>query len=307
MSAKDPTSPGITGTQNAALMRYATYASVSVACVLILMKMTAFLITDSVALLTSLIDSVLDSLASVINLIAVRHAVTPADREHRFGHGKAEPLAGLGQAAFISGSSIFLIVESINRLLHPVAVQHGTIGITVMLISLLMTVALLAYQRYVIRKTNSLAIRADSLHYLSDITLNISVIAALILSVHLRWIAADPVFALGIAAFILFSAQKIARQSLDQLMDRELPDSERQKIMEICRRHPEVGDIHDLRTRMSGQRRFIQLHLEMDGDLSLVCAHAIADAVELDLTLEFPEADIIIHEDPKGLEEPGTR
>lgn len=290
--------------KNATLMRRATYASVSVALALIIIKFMAFLLTGSVALLSSLIDSVLDSLASVLNLIAVRHALSPADEEHRFGHGKAEPLAGLGQAAFIMGSSLFLIFEAINRFVHPQQIQHGNIGIMVMLVSLVATILLVMYQQYVVKQTGSIAIKADSIHYLSDITLNIGVIIALLLSSYTGWSMADPVAALLIAFYIIYSAWKIVRQSLDQLMDKELSDEDREKIKNIVVEHPGVISQHELRTRASGKDIFIQTHVEMDGDISLMQAHHIADEVEAKLQAAFPNADIIIHQDPAGLEEP---
>ncbi len=286
------------------LMSRATYASVSVALTLIVIKLIAYVLTGSVALLSSLIDSVLDAFASGINLFAVRHALTPADREHRFGHGKAEPLASLGQAAFITGSSLFLIFEAFNRLVNPVPIQHGMVGIAVILVSLILTIILVLYQKHVVRKTSSLAVKADSIHYLSDISLNLSVIAALVLSIYFDWRLADPLFALGIAVYIIYSAWQIAVHALHQLMDRELPDEDREIIRAIVRQHPEVIDLHELRTRASGMDVFIQLHLEMDGGISLNDAHAIADEVEKEILNEFPQADVIIHEDPAGLMEP---
>lgn len=283
-------------------MRSATYASVSIAVILILIKIFAYVFTGSVALLSSLIDSILDSFASILNLIAVRHALTPADREHRFGHGKAEALAGLGQAAFITGSSIFLVFEALNRILYPRPIEHGQVGILIILISLALTIVLVLYQRYVIKHTSSLAIQADSIHYFSDITLNASVIIALVLSTSFDLPTADPVFALGIAGYIIYSVWAIIRNAFNQLMDRELPEQDREKIIRIAKAHPEVKDLHELRTRASGKDVFIQMHLEMDGDIPLITAHAIADEVEMELNAEFPNADIIIHQDPAGVE-----
>ena len=283
-------------------MRSATYASVSVALILILIKIFAYILTGSVALLSSLIDSVLDSFASILNLVAVRHALTPADREHRFGHGKAEALAGLGQAAFITGSSIFLVFEALNRLINPRPIEHGMIGIVVITISLALTIALVFYQRYVIRHTGSLAIEADSIHYLSDVILNISVIIALVSSAYFNWQAADPIFALCIAGYIIYSASTIIKNAFNQLMDRELPEADREKIIRIAMNHPEVSDLHELRTRSSGKDVFIQMHLEMDGNIPLITAHAIADEVERELSAVYPNADIIIHQDPAGFE-----
>ncbi len=283
-------------------MRRATYASVCVAFALISIKFIAFILTGSVALLSSLIDSVLDSLASVLNLIAVRHALSPADKEHRFGHGKAEPLAGLGQAAFVMGSSLFLIFEAINRFVHPQVIEHGNIGILVMLVSLFATISLVAYQRHVVEQTGSIAIQADSIHYFSDIAVNVGVILALFMSSYMNWTLADPVVAMAIAFYIIYSAWKIVKQSLDQLMDRELSDEERERIKTIVIGQPGVISLHELRTRASGKDIFIQTHLEMEGEISLNEAHRISDEVEEKLQAAFPNADIIIHQDPVGLE-----
>ncbi|MFT5133334.1 MAG: ferrous-iron efflux pump FieF [Gammaproteobacteria bacterium] len=284
--------------KNAVLMRRATYASLTVAFVLIAIKFVAYLMTGSVALLSSLIDSVLDSLASILNFVAVRHALEPADEEHRFGHGKAEPLAGLGQAAFIMGSSLFLIFEAINRFVNPQQIEHGSVGVVVMLISLVVTIVLVLYQGHVVKQTGSIAIKADSIHYLSDITLNIGVIIALLISSYTDWVMADPIAALLIAIYIIYSAWKIVKQSLDQLMDRELSDEDREKIKAIATAHPAVSSLHELRTRASGKDIFIQTHLDMDGEISLNEAHKIADEVEEKLQAAFPNADVIIHQDP---------
>jgi ferrous-iron efflux pump FieF len=241
---------------------------------------------------------VLDSLASIVNFLAVRHALTPADKEHRFGHGKAEPLAGLGQAAFIAGSSLLLLFEAVKRLANPVPVEHGAVGIAVMVISLALTLALVTYQRHVVRRTGSLAVSADALHYASDIVLNASVIIAIMLSTHLGWDLADPLFGIAIAGYIVHAAWRIARDALDQLMDRELPDEDRRNITEICLRHAGVRDIHELRTRASGRDIFIQLHLVLQGDMPLATAHRISEDVQRDLLAAYPGADVIIHEDP---------
>jgi ferrous-iron efflux pump FieF len=285
------------------LMRQATRAAVAVALLLIVLKLGAWMMTGSVSLLSSLADSAMDALASLINLFAVRHALQPADSEHRFGHGKAEPLAGLGQAAFICASGIFLIHEGVDRLLSPRAIEQGAVGIGVMVFSIAVTAALVAYQRSVARRTDSLAIRADSVHYATDILVNGGVIVSLLLVMFLDWGMADPIVALIIAGFILFSAARIARQSLNHLMDRELPDAERERIKEIALGHPSVIECHDLKTRAAGLNSFIQLHISMDGGLSLNAAHEISDAVELDILAAFPHAEVIIHADPEGVEE----
>jgi ferrous-iron efflux pump FieF len=286
------------------LMRVATCASMAVAFLLIVAKTLAWLITDSVSVLSSLLDSLLDLAASTVNFLAVRHALTPADREHRFGHGKAEPLAGLAQAAFITGSAVLLGLEAVHRLAQPQPIVHGEIGIAVMVASIVVTLLLVAFQRHVVRVSGSVAIGADALHYRSDVILNGSVIVSILLSKELGWPAADPLFGLAIAAYILYSAWNIVRASLDRLMDRELPDRDRVLIREIALRHPEIRAVHDLRTRSSGLDVFIQIHLEMDGGMSLARSHEISDDVERSILDAFPNAEVIIHQDPAGLAEP---
>jgi ferrous-iron efflux pump FieF len=287
--------------RDARLLRLASLASVVVAVILIIVKFGAFLQTGSVSLLSTLFDSALDAGASIVNLIAIRQALVPADAEHRFGHGKAEPLAGLVQVAFILGSSVVVLVEVVNRFLDPQPVQAPEIGIGVMLISMAVTIGLVAWQRYVVRKTGSIAVRADSAHYASDFVVNASVIVALVLSAWFGWWWIDPAIGLVIALFIAWAAIRIGREALDMLMDREMDEAERSRIKEIVRGHPKVLNLHDLRTRAAGRDRFIQFHLEMDGGLSLIDAHGIAEAVEADIRNAFPEAEVIIHQDPAGV------
>lgn len=296
-------SHGRPGAQAARLMRNATYASVGVAGTLILVKLGAWLVTDSVALLSTLIDSLLDAAASVVNLFAVRHALTPPDREHRFGHGKAEPLAALAQSAFIAGSAIFLIIEAGQRLIEPREVSHSDIGIGVMVFAIVVTFALTRFQAYVVRKTGSVAIKADSLHYVGDVLVNGAVIIALLLGSQLGWTLADPLFGIAIAIYIVKTAWQIASGAFDMLMDRELPEEERRRIKEIVIEHPKVTGMHDLRTRASGSQAFIQIHVEMDGELTLYAAHIVADEVEAALHKVYPGAEVIIHQDPHGIEE----
>lgn len=295
--------PGALDPGAARLMRLATYASVAVACTLILAKLAAWLATDSVSMLSTLLDSLLDAAASMVNLVAVHHALTPADREHRFGHGKAEPLAALGQSTFIAGSAVLLIVEVARRLWRPQALENGELGILVMLGSILLTAILVLFQRHVVRKTGSLAISADRLHYIGDVVVNGGVILALVLTKALGWTLIDPIFGGIVAVYILYIAWSIARSSLDMLMDRELPDEERQRIRGIALAQPQVKALHELRTRASGPSIFIQFHLEMDGGMSLYEAHRVADQVEGEILAAYPGAEVIIHEDPTGIVE----
>ena len=287
-------------------MRRATYASVGVAAVLIAVKFAAWLLTGSVSLLSTLIDSLLDLTASLVNLVAVRHALTPPDREHRFGHGKAEPLAALAQSTFIAGSAIFIVIEAGRRLYDPQPVLRGDVGVGVMLFAIVVTFALTRFQAYVVRKTGSMAIKADSLHYFTDVLVNGAVIVAFLLVSQLGWTAADPLIGLAIAGYILKSAWAIAKSAYDMLMDRELPNEARERIKQIIMSHAEITALHDLRTRASGPLTFIQVHVEMDGDMSLFAAHAVADAVETELHDAFPGSEVIIHQDPQGIAESRT-
>ncbi|MBV9523544.1 MAG: cation diffusion facilitator family transporter [Alphaproteobacteria bacterium] len=286
------------------MMKRATYASVAVASLLIAAKLIAWLLTGSVSVLSSLLDSGLDAAASLVNLLAIRTAVTPADREHRFGHGKAEPLAGLGQSAFIAGSAALLFIEALGRIRNPAPLDAAPIGIGVMVFSIVATILLIRYQRRVIKQTGSVAIGADELHYRGDLILNLTVILSLVLSSTFGWHFTDPVFGAGIALWIVYSAWQIARGSLTQLMDREIPDADRARIRAIATAHEEVRAVHDLRTRAAGPTAFIQLHLEMDGGMTLARAHAVSDEVEAGLLEAFPNAEVMIHQDPAGIEEP---
>ncbi len=280
-------------------MRRATVLAVAASGLMIIIKLLAYLMTGSVAVLSSLVDSMVDLFASGINLLAVRVALQPPDREHRFGHGKAEPLAGMVQSAFITGSGLFLLLEVFNRLLQPRSLEYINVGVGVMLVSILITVILVYYQRRVISSTGSVAISADSLHYSSDILVNLGVILAMLLDWLLDWSWADPVIALIIAGYIFYFAWTIARQSLDQLMDRELSDEDRERIKSLVLSHTRVHDLHELRTRSSGLNQFIQLHLVLEPNMSLQEAHDIAAHVQRQLQAAFPQADIIIHQDPR--------
>lgn len=285
------------------LMRAATYASVSVAVTLIVVKFFAYLSTDSVSLLSTLVDSILDAGASMINLIAVHYALQPADKEHRFGHGKAEPLAGLGQSGFIFASALFLIYETVKRFIEPHPIENTEMGVIVMFVSIVLTFGLVLFQRYVVRKTQSVAVSADSLHYTTDILVNLGVIVALVVSNLTDWLWFDPLIAGVIAVYILWSVREIATDAMNLLMDHEFPEEERTKIGEIVMQHPKSMGMHDLRTRSSGPHKFIQLHLVLDADMKLRDSHDIADEVEAALSKEFPDAEILIHQDPHDVVE----
>lgn len=288
------------------MMRRAAKAAVAVAGFLILLKAVAYVMTDSIAMLASLADSGLDLIGSTINLLAVSQSLTPADREHRFGHGKAEPLAGLAQGAFIAGSATFLVIESISRVITPHPIGHGMIGIAVMGVSIVAVLALVAFQRITVTRTGSLAIGADFLHYLGDLLTNVGVMVGIVLSTRFGMLVADPVVGFIVASVLASGAWHVFRQSYDQLMDRELPENDRDRIKSIVLGHHAVRSLHDLRTRAAGLATFIQLHIELDPALSLTRAHEVSDAVEADIQTAFPNAEVIIHQDPAGLEKPAA-
>ncbi|MCP5410598.1 MAG: cation diffusion facilitator family transporter [Alphaproteobacteria bacterium] len=286
------------------LMRRAAWASVSVAVVLVAIKAAAYFASHSVAMLASMADSALDLFTSSLNLFAIRQALTPADAEHRFGHGKAEPLAGLAQAAFIAASALFLVIQAVGRIMEPEDIENSIPALVVMFISIALTIVLVLYQRHVINRTGSLAIQSDHTHYASDLATNLGVVLALVLATWLGWTLADPIIALGVSGVMLWGAVGVGHTSFNQLMDHELPDAERAKIRDIVLAHKDVLNLHDLRTREAGLSIFIQVHIEMDPSMRLAAAHAVSDAVERDLMAAYPGAEVIIHQDPAGLEQP---
>ncbi len=285
------------------LRRRATYASVAVGAGLAVAKLAAWLITGSVTILSSLLDSLVDAAASTITLVSVHHALRPPDRSHRFGHGKAEPLGALAQAAFIAGSGLFIVFQVVDRLIDPEPLRATAAGIAVMVVSIVATAGLVTYQRHVVRLTGSLAVAADSLHYKGDLLINLVVIATLVIFATTGIVWLDPLVAVAIAAYLLVNAVRVGREAFDLLMDRELPQSDRNHIKSVVLADSRVSDLHDLRTRSSGTTTFIELHLELDGELTLNDAHDIADAVESALSEAFPGAAIIIHQEPAGLQD----
>ena len=284
--------------QHARLMRLATRAALGVALTLVLAKAIAWWLSGSVSLLAGLTDSLLDSAASLINLVAVHFALRPADEDHRYGHGKAEALAGLGQALFIGVSAVLIGMQGIERLQSPQPLEAEGVGIAVMLLSLGLTIALLTFQRKVVRETGSTAIHADSLHYRSDILLNSSILLALLLT-RFGWLQMDAIFAIGIAFYIFWSAISIVRGAIAVLMDEELPGETTQHMYQLATSVPGVLGAHDLRTRISGTRWFVQLHLELPGEMSLSQAHAHCVEVEKAIHEHYPRAEVLVHADPQ--------
>ena len=279
------------------LIKLATWASVVAAISLIGVKTWGWNQTQSVSLLASLIDSTMDSAASLINFFAIRYAMAPADKEHRFGHGKAEALAGLAQALLILVSIVLLLTQTLGRLWNPLVVENTPMGISIMLVSMALTGALVVFQWYVVKRTQSNAIKADSLHYTSDFLMNFGVIIALFLA-SIGYHGADPYFALSIGAFVIYSAWGIAQSAFHLLLDHELSDEQRHLITQLALTQPQVIGMHDLRSRQSGHMQFIQLHLELQEDMLLLEAHGVAEALEHRIMAVFPYADVIIHLDP---------
>ncbi|MBN2855556.1 MAG: cation diffusion facilitator family transporter [Halothiobacillaceae bacterium] len=283
--------------REARLLRRVTTASVLVALLLIILKLIATISTNSISMMASLIDSTMDLFASLVTLFAVRIALQPPDDDHRFGHGKAEPLAALAQTMFIAGSGAFLFLEAVQRLIRPQAIDTAGLGIGVMVISMLATAGLLLFQRHVIKITQSPAIKADAAHYGSDFVVNAATIVTLLLaSQGMNWV--DPIFGTLVGVFILFGAWHVGRQALDQLMDREVLDGSEQKIHHIAIGHPEVRGADHIRTRMAGRTMIIQLYIYLKNDLDLAQAHVIGDEVAERIQVLFPGADILIHEEP---------
>ena len=291
----------MTGHKHAALNRSAAVASLSVALLLVTLKGWAAWSTGSTAMLGSLADTVLDLMASLATLIGVSVAAQPSDTHHRFGHGKAEAVAALFQIVLISISALSLAFRAIDQLIAGARTQEPEAGIAVSVIAMVATLGLLAWQRHVIRRTGSLAITTDHVHYQSDLLLNGAVILALVLDAHLGITGADPAFGLAIALWLGWGAWKASSRTIDELLDREWPAEKRARFIEVLGHHPETRGAHDLRTRTSGPRDFAQFHLALDGRMSVSAAHRVTQEVEAKLAREFPDVEVLIHIDPEGL------
>ncbi len=282
------------------LARSAAFASISVAIVLVALKLWASARTGSVAMLGSLADSALDLVASLVTLFGVIYAAMPADRNHRFGHGKAEAIAAIVQVVLIALSAFALAVRSIQQWIEDAPVGEAPTGIGVSLVAIALTFALLAWQRCVLARTGSVAIRTDHLHYQADLLLNLAVIAALVLQTQLGLGKADAVFGLGIAAWLAYGAWGASQEAVDHLMDREWPEEKRRAFVERAATHPELSNLHDLRTRTAGNQDFVQFHVDLPGAMTVSEAHDIIDRVEEDLLEAFPGTELLIHIDPQG-------
>ncbi|WP_418157353.1 cation diffusion facilitator family transporter [Pseudoalteromonas sp. RW-H-Ap-1] len=264
-------------------------------------KAWAWLASGSASMLGSLTDSLMDITATLMSFLVLSYALRPADDDHRFGHGKAEALAGLGQAAFIAGSGCLLAFHGIERLINPVELTHSLLGVWVSIFAIVCTLVIVYVQNKVVKHTESIAIKADSVHYKGDLILNAAVLLAILLAYY-GVLYADPLFAIGVAGYLLYNSWDIATESASHLMDKELPDEEKQSIFEIARNHNDVYGVHGIRTRQGGKVKFIQLHLELDDNLPLIRAHKVADEVEAMITQQFEsQVDILIHLDPLSL------
>ena len=278
----------------------AALASVAMAMTLLVVKGYAAWHTGSVAMLGSLADTGLDLLASLVTLYGVKLAAEPADHDHRFGHGKAEALAALFQVVLITASAIGIAWRAIERFGDPRVNEDAGLGIGVSVFAILATMALLAYQRAVIRQTGSVAILADNVHYQSDVLLNVAVIAALVLDQYVGLSGADPVFGIAIALWLVWGAFQASSQAIDMLMDKEWPEDQRTAFIEVAARQPGIRGIHDFRTRRAGAHDFAQFHMEVDRNLTVGQAHDIVERVEHALRDVFPRVETLIHLDPEG-------
>ena len=285
------------------LKNIAACASVCTAIVLTLIKAGAAFVTGSLSVLSSMADSLADVISSAVTLVAVTYADKPLTCDHRYGYGKAEAVSALVQAAFISGSAFFILYDAIYRLHHPVILINTTVGILAMIVSLVLTFALIVLQKYIIRRIPSQAIEADNKHYMIDIIANFAVLLSLLIVQHLHWIWVDMAAAVAIAMYLMATAWKIACRALEEITDKEIDTPTKVAILKVVNEVPEVKGYHDFRSRLSGNRLFIEIHLEFDGQLSLYETHHLSDTVENKIIALYPHAQILIHQDPFGIEE----
>lgn len=283
------------------LKKRAITASLTVATVLIVAKALAYVMTDSISLLSSLMDSCFDLITSALAFVSITHAAHPADHDHRFGHGKIEALGALAQGLMILGTAVFLFIEGLKRIAVPQAVERPLIGVAVMALSIVLTFALISYQKRVIAHTKSIAVTVDNLHYTGDLWMNVAVLAALGLGYLTGWAFIDPLFTIGIAIWLLAGAVAVGKHTFDILLDRELPEEDRRKILSLVASHTEVRGVHDLRTRNTGERVFIEFHMEVDGSLAMSRVHDMMDEVEEMLFKAYPKSEVLIHPEPAGL------
>ncbi|WP_082897009.1 cation diffusion facilitator family transporter [Thalassotalea crassostreae] len=282
------------------LVKFASKAAIVVAVILVASKIYGWWISNSAAMLASTTDSLLDVFASLTGFMILKYSLAPADEEHKFGHGKAENLAALMQSSFVIGSAILLLIHGVERTINPEIVAHSNIAIAISVLAIVLTLALVFVQKIVIKKTNSIAISADSLHYQSDLLLNVGVIIALLMS-QFKWHYADGIFTVLVGSFLLVSAIKIIYNSVQDLMDKELKQDDLDKITAVINKHPQALGFHQLRTRQAGKIKFVQFHLELSDEITLYAAHLIANEIENQLLLSFEHMEVFIHQDPSSV------
>lgn len=306
MAGTPPRFSTLPASEASRLTQRAAAASVAVALVLIGLKVFGWNQSGSIAILASLTDSILDLAASVFTFVAVRYAAAPPDQEHRFGHGKAEAFAGLFQAGLVAVSAGLLVVEAVRKAAapEPQALTGTGVAVWVMIASTALTGALLWYQGRVVRLTGSIATKGDRAHYFSDLLSNLAVLVGIVIAGVFGWVLADAAAALFVALWLGHGAWGVARDAADHLMDRELPDADRARIIALARTDPAIQGVHDLRSRASGPFIHIQFHADLDPNLSLAQAHEIIVAAEQRILAAYPAADVIIHPDPIGEAEP---
>ena len=291
----------VSAADSAALNRSAAFASIAVAAMLVGLKAWAAWSTGSTAMLGSLADTALDLVASIATLAGVWIAALPVDDKHRFGHGKAEALAAMFQVVLISISALSLAFHAVEEFMAGSRTEAAGEGVAVSSIAMVATVALLAWQRHVIRRTGSLAIATDHLHYKSDLLLNLAVIVALLLDQYGGVAGSDPIFGFGIALWLGWGGWRASQEAIEQLMDKEWPEEKKARFIEVLGRHPELRGVHDLRTRTAGNRDFVQFHVWVDPKMTVREAHRVMDEIEAKILSEFPGVEILIHPDPEGL------
>lgn len=289
--------------QSARLKKSAVTASISLAVALSVLKSWAAISSGSLAVLSSLVDSLSDVFASSISYIAVRFSSRPASCNHRYGFGRAESISALLQSAFIAGSGLFVIYDGINRFFNPQPLQRTSLSIFIMCLSLIATIALIVFQRFVAKRTNSRAIYADSAHYTVDVLTNLAIILSLFVVryFHITWF--DIVTAFFISAYLIYNAYQIAADAVANLTDRELDPKIRTKVVDIILNSEGIKGYHDFRSRDLGGVYYFEVHLELDGNLTLSKAHQLTDFVEEKIQKAFAGAQVIIHQDPHGLHE----
>lgn len=285
--------------QQEELMKRAARASVGVALTLIVVKAVTFFITGSVAILSSLFDSMQDVMTSFVNMVAVRQSVEPADKEHRFGHGKAQALGSLIQAFIIAGAALFLLFESIDRFCQPQPLSHIGLGIGITVLAIIMTFVLIRFQAFVIRETESLSIKADRAHYAGDILMNVGVIIAMVLSSLTGWLRFDSIFGIGVTMYLFCAIYAVVKEAFKMLMDTELPPAVRKQIKELAYSFPEVLGVYQMKTRKSGSNNFVQFCIRLKNEMPLKEVHAVTDKIERKIQEQIPNAEVIIHPEPE--------